>query len=94
MCAGHVSGLHRDGLHGARGGGLHFQPEQCGQDVRIRENEGLILDTELNNTLRCLIVSENGGLADHGRVCNPLDGGRLEITSVQIHTSSDQRKES
>ena len=46
MCAGYVSGLHRDGLHGARGGGLHLQPEQRGQDVRLRENEGLILDTD------------------------------------------------
>ena len=46
MCAGYVSGLHRDGLHGARGGGLHLQSEQRGQDVRLRENEGLILDTD------------------------------------------------
>ena len=38
-------------------------------------------------------VLENGRLADHRRVCDPLDGGRLEITSVQIHTSSDQGKE-
>ena len=33
--AGHVSGLHTDGLHGARGGGLHLKQEQCGQDLRL-----------------------------------------------------------
>ena len=33
MCDGHVSRLYRDGLHGARGGGLHLEQKQRGQDV-------------------------------------------------------------
>ena len=61
---------------------------------RMYAYEKMKVEAVLNIILKCLyLFLENGSLADHCRVCDPLDGWWLKVTSVQVNTSSDQRKE-
>ena len=41
LCLPHSPGLPGARLHRPRGGGLHLQQEPGGQDVRLRQDEGL-----------------------------------------------------